>query len=75
VRGWSVSEWSFTWTNCRLFVEVGNRRYLAGVKLKTLMLELGHESLAVTQDYLAAVRKLAEKRQWWMRTSFRSRES
>ena len=28
--------------------------------LPTLMLELGHESLAVTQDYLADVRKPGE---------------
>jgi hypothetical protein len=41
-------------------VELGNRRYLAGVPLPTLMLELGHESLAVTQDYLADVRKPGE---------------
>src|ERR1700739_2744355 len=34
-----------------------SRRYLAGVPLKTLMLELGHESLAVTQGYLADARK------------------
>jgi integrase len=37
-----------------------SRRYLAGVPLTTLMLELGHESLAVTQDYLADVRKPGE---------------
>jgi integrase len=37
-----------------------SRRYLAGVPLPTLMLELGHESLAVTQDYLADVRKPGE---------------
>ena len=37
-----------------------NQRYLAGVMLPTLMLELGHESLAVTQDYLADVRKPGE---------------
>jgi integrase len=34
-----------------------SRRYLANVPLPTLMLELGHESLAVTHDYLADVRK------------------
>ena len=34
-----------------------SRRYLAGVRLPTLMLELRHESLAVTQDYVAEVRK------------------
>ena len=34
-----------------------SRRYLTGVPLPTLMLELGHESLATTQDYLADVRK------------------
>jgi len=34
-----------------------NRRYLKGVPLPTLMLELGHDSLATTQDYLADVRK------------------
>jgi integrase len=33
-----------------------SRRYLAGVPLKTLMQELGHESLATTQKYLADVR-------------------
>ena len=37
-----------------------SRRYLAGVPLPTLMLELGHESLATTQDYLADVRKEGE---------------
>jgi integrase len=37
-----------------------SRRYLAGVPLPTLMLELGHESLSVTQDYLADVRKPGE---------------
>jgi integrase len=31
--------------------------YLKGVPLKTLMQELGHESLATTQDYLADVRR------------------
>jgi len=36
-----------------------SRRYLAGVPLPTLMLELGHESLAV-KDYLADVRKPGE---------------
>jgi len=40
-----------------------SRRYLAGVPLPTLMLELGHESLAVTQDYLADVRKPGEAKQ------------
>jgi integrase len=34
-----------------------SRRYLKGVGLPTLMLELGHESLATTQDYLADVRR------------------
>jgi integrase len=38
-------------------VEVDNRRFLAGVPLNTLMLELGHESLATTQRYLADVRR------------------
>jgi len=33
-----------------------SRRYLAGVGLPTLMHELGHESLAVTQRYLADVK-------------------
>jgi integrase len=33
------------------------RRYLKGVPLPTLMQELGHESLATTQDYLADVRR------------------
>ena len=37
-----------------------SRRYLANVPLPTLMLELGHESLAVTQDYLADVREPGE---------------
>ncbi|MFI5096988.1 MAG: tyrosine-type recombinase/integrase [Candidatus Acidiferrales bacterium] len=37
-----------------------SRRYLAGVPLPTLMLELGHESLATTQKYLADVRKPGE---------------
>ena len=37
-----------------------SRRYLAGVPLPTLRVELGHESLAVTQDYLADVRKPGE---------------
>jgi hypothetical protein len=37
-----------------------SRRCLAGVPLKTLMLELGHESLATTQRYLADVRKPGE---------------
>jgi len=37
-----------------------SRRYLANIPLPTLMLELGHESLAVTQDYLADVRKPGE---------------
>jgi integrase len=37
-----------------------SRRYIVGVPLPTLMLELGHESLAVTQDYLADVRKPGE---------------
>jgi len=37
-----------------------SRRYLANVPLPTIMLELGHESLAVTQDYLADVRKPGE---------------
>jgi len=34
-----------------------SRRYLAGVPLPTLMLELGHNSLATTQRYLADVRR------------------
>jgi integrase len=37
-----------------------SRRYLAGVPLKTLMLELGHESRATTQKYLADARKPGE---------------
>jgi hypothetical protein len=37
-----------------------SRRYLAGVPLPTLMLELEHESLAVTQNYLADLRKPGE---------------
>jgi integrase/recombinase XerD len=37
-----------------------SRRYLAGVPLNTLMLELQHESLATTQRYLADVRKPGE---------------
>jgi hypothetical protein len=37
------------------------------------MLELGHESLATTQDYLADVRREDEaKKLWRMRTLFRS---
>jgi len=45
-------------------------RYLAGVPLKTLMLELGQESLATTQRYLADVRKPGEaiNKQTRMRT-------
>src|SRR5260370_36313276 len=47
-----------------------SKRYLAGVPLPTLMLQLGHESLAVTQDSLADVRKPAEaKQRWRMHTS------
>ena len=42
------------------FRRSGSRRYLANVPLPTLMLELGHESLAVTQDYLADMRKPGE---------------
>jgi integrase len=37
-----------------------SRRYQAGVPLPTLMLELGHESLATTQKYLADVRREEE---------------
>lgn len=37
-----------------------SRRHLAGVPLPTLMLELGHESLSVTQDYLVDVRRPGE---------------
>jgi integrase len=37
-----------------------SRRYLAGEPLTTLMQELGHESLATTQRYLADVRKPGE---------------
>ena len=37
-----------------------SRRYLKGAGLPMLMLELGHESLATTQDYLAAVCKEGE---------------
>jgi integrase len=37
-----------------------SRRYLAGVPLPMLMRELGHESMAVTQDYLDDVRKPGE---------------
>jgi integrase len=37
-----------------------SRRYIVGVPLPPLMLELGHESLAVTQDYLVDVRKPGE---------------
>jgi hypothetical protein len=39
---------------------LSSRRYLAGVPLPTLMLEFGHELLAVTQDYLADLRKPGE---------------
>jgi integrase len=39
-----------------------SRRYLAGVPLITLMQELGHESLAVTQDYLVDVKKEETKK-------------
>jgi integrase len=37
-----------------------SRRYLKGVPLSTFMQELGHESLATTQDYLANVRRQDE---------------
>jgi integrase len=37
-----------------------SRRYLASEPLTTLMLELGHESLATTQRYLSDVRKPGE---------------
>jgi hypothetical protein len=37
-----------------------SRRYLVNEPLTTLMLELGHESLATTQWYLADVRKPGE---------------
>jgi integrase len=37
-----------------------SRRYLKGVPLSTFMQELGHESLATTQDYLASVRRQDE---------------
>ena len=57
---WTIQELEFTWPNGWPSVEVSNRRYIAGVPLPTLMLELGHESLAVTQDYLADVRKPGE---------------
>lgn len=40
-----------------------SRRYLAGVPLPTLMLELGHKSLAMTQDHLADARKLGEAKE------------
>ena len=33
-----------------------SRRYLAGVPLMTIMLELGHESLTTTQDYLKDIK-------------------
>ena len=47
--------------NCHKLRKTGaSRRYLVGVPLPTLMLELGHESLAVTQDYVADVRKPGE---------------
>ena len=39
-----------------------SRRYLAGVPLLTLMEELRHESLAVTQDYLVDVKKAYTKK-------------
>jgi integrase len=39
-----------------------SRRYLTGVPLPTLMEELGHESLAVTQDYLVDVKKADTKK-------------
>jgi hypothetical protein len=37
-----------------------SRRHLAGVPLPTLMLELGHESVATAQKYVADVRKPGE---------------
>ena len=40
-----------------------SRRYLANEPIKTLMEELGHTSLAVTQAYLADVRKPGEAKQ------------
>ena len=50
-----------------------SRRYLKGVGLPTLMQELGHESLATTQDYLADVRrKTKQRRLWRMQILFRS---
>ena len=50
---------ALTLLHSRLFVEVGNRRYLAGVPLKTSLLELS-TLLATTQRYLAEVRKPGE---------------
>jgi len=44
----SCERWGFGW------------RYLAGFPLKTLISELGHESQATTQRYLADVRGPAE---------------
>jgi integrase len=53
-----------------------SRRYIARVPLPTLMLELGHESLAVTQDTSPTCASRAKRRKpWQMRTSFRSRKS
>jgi hypothetical protein len=64
IDGLSVSRKSSRGTVCRGTPQTAkdgaSRRYLAGVPLPTLMLELGHESLAVTQDYLADVRKPGE---------------
>ena len=39
-----------------------SRRYLAGRPIKKLMAELGHESLTVTQDYLADVQEPGESK-------------
>ena len=53
-----------------------SRRYLAGVPLPTLMLELGHESLAVTQDYLLTCASPVKRRKPSQTpTSFPSRKS
>ena len=60
---------------CVDFVEVRNERYVSGVSL-TVMAELGHESLAMPQAYLADVCKPGEaKKAVAHADSFPSRKS